>query len=272
MGPVWGGRSVDLQLAGKTAVVTGGSKGIGLAVVRTLLDEGMRVVTGSRSITAELKETAAVPVAVDLSTPDGPRRLIDEAVAELGGIDVLVNNVGVGDTEDFSQGALHNVISLPESAWEDSLNLHFFSALRASRAALPSLIERKGVIVNVSSIGARLAGVGPSDYNVSKAALRALTKVLAEQFGGQGVRAVSISPGPVSTGVWTDPDGFIGRLAQGQGVAHEEFSQQVMDSLGVSTERMSTPEEVARLIAFVASPINITGADYLIDGGVVKSA
>jgi NAD(P)-dependent dehydrogenase (short-subunit alcohol dehydrogenase family) len=263
---------VDLQLAGRTAVVTGGSKGIGLAVVRTLLDEGMRVVTGSRSITAELAATAAVPVAVDLSTPDGPARLIEEAVAELGGIDVLVNNVGVGDTDDFARGATNTVLTLPDSAWEHSLDLHFYSALRASRAALPSLIPRKGVIVNVSSIGARLAGVGPADYNVSKAALWGLTKVLAEQFGSKGVRAISISPGPVSTGVWTDPDGFIGRLARARGMAHDAFAEQVLDSLGVSTERMSTPEEVARLIAFAASPNNITGADYLVDGGVVKSA
>jgi NAD(P)-dependent dehydrogenase (short-subunit alcohol dehydrogenase family) len=263
---------VDLQLAGKTAVVTGGSKGIGLAVVRTLLDEGMRVVTGSRTITPELAGTAAVAVAVDLATPDGPGRLVDEAVAVLGGIDVLVNNVGVGDTDGFARGAVENVITLPDSAWQHALDLHFYSALRASRAALPSLVERKGVIVNVSSIGARLSGTGPVDYNVSKAALNALTKVLAEQFGGQGVRAISISPGPVSTGVWTDPDGFIGRLARERGMAHEAFAEQVMGSLGVSTERMSTPEEVARLIAFAASPNNITGADLLIDGGVVKSA
>lgn len=263
---------MDLQLAGKTAVVTGGSKGIGLAVVRTLLDEGVRVVTGSRSITAGLKETAAFPVSVDLSTPDGPQRLIDEALTELGGIDVLINNVGVGDVEGFAEGAMNNVLTLPDSAWKRSFDLHFYSALRASRAALPSLVERRGVIINISSIGARLAGVGPIDYNVSKAALRALTKVLAEQFGSQGVRTISISPGPVSTGVWTDPDGFIGRLATAQGVAHEVFSEQVLDSLGVSTGRMTTPEEVARLIVFAASPNNITGADLLIDGGLVKSA
>jgi NAD(P)-dependent dehydrogenase (short-subunit alcohol dehydrogenase family) len=268
---IMGGRFMDLHLAGKAAVVTGGSKGIGLAVVRTLLDEGMRVVTGSRSITAELKETAAFPVVVDLSTPDGPKRLIDEAIAELGGIDVLINNVGVGDHDRFAEGALSNIVTLPDSAWEHSFNLHFYSALRASRAALPSLIERKGVIINVSSIGARLPGVGPFDYNVSKAALNALTKVLAEQFGSEGVRVASISPGPVGTGVWTDPNGFVGILARSQGIAHEEFSKQLIDAVGVSTGRMATPEEVARLIAFVASPNNITGADYLVDGGLVKT-
>ena len=198
-----------LGLADKAAVVTGGSKGIGLAVARTLLDEGMRVVTGSRSITAELRKTAAFPVAVDLSTPDGPQRLTDAAVAELGGIDVLINNVGVGDHDRFAEGALNDLLTLPESVWAHSLNLHFYSALRASWAARPSLIERKGVI---------------------------------------------------------------GQVAQANGVAHDAFSTQLLGSLGVSTERLTSPEEVARLVAFAASPNNITGADDLIDGGLVKTS
>jgi NAD(P)-dependent dehydrogenase (short-subunit alcohol dehydrogenase family) len=261
---------MDLHLAGKTAVVTGGSKGIGLAVVRTLLAEGMRVVTGSRSITAELKETEAIAVSVDLSTASGPAQLIDNAVAELGGIDLLVNNVGVGDTADFAKGVRFNLLELPDEAWEHTFALHFYSALRASRAALPYLIERRGTIVNVSSTGARAATAGPVDYNVSKAALSALTKVIAEQFGGQGVRAVTVSPGPVATGVWTDPDGFVGRLAREQGVSQEVFIEQLIGASGVTTGRMAEPEEVARLIAFLASPVNITGSEHLIDGGMIK--
>uniref|UniRef100_UPI003F498064 SDR family NAD(P)-dependent oxidoreductase n=1 Tax=Nonomuraea bangladeshensis TaxID=404385 RepID=UPI003F498064 len=261
---------MDLQLAGKTAVVTGGSKGIGLALVRTLLAEGMRVVTGSRSITAELKETEAVPVAVDLSTVSGPVRLIDSAVMELGGIDLLVNNVGVGDTDDFSKGVRLNLLELPDDAWEDTFNLHFYSALRASRAALPHLIERRGTIINVSSVGARAAGAGPANYNVAKSALSSLTKVIAEQFGAQGVRAITVSPGPVGTGVWTDPDGFVGRLAKEQDVPHKAFVEQLVSASGVTTGRIAAPEEVARLIAFLASPVNITGNEYLIDGGMIK--
>jgi NAD(P)-dependent dehydrogenase (short-subunit alcohol dehydrogenase family) len=262
---------VDLNLTGKTAIVTGGSKGIGLALVRTLLAEGMRVVTGSRTITAELKETEAVPVTVDLSTADGPAELIRRAIDELGGIDLLVNNVGVGDTDDFSKGALLNLLELPEDAWAHTFDLHFYSALRASRAALPSLIERRGTIINISSVGARALAAGPANYNVSKAALSALTKAIAEQFGGQGVRAITVSPGPVSTGVWIDPDGFVGRLAKEQGVPHKSFVEQAMSGFGVTTGRMSTPDEVARLIAFLASPNNITGNEYLIDGGMIKN-
>jgi NAD(P)-dependent dehydrogenase (short-subunit alcohol dehydrogenase family) len=262
---------MDLQLSGKTAVVTGGSKGIGLAIVRILLAEGMKVVTGSRTTTAGLKETDAVPIIVDLSTPDGPSNLIAGALDVLGGIDVLINNVGIGDTEDLIKGALNSLLELPDHAWEHTFDLHFYSALRATRAALPSLVQRKGVVINISSAGARLVSAGPFDYNVSKAALNALTKVTAEQFGGQGVRAVTIAPGPVSTGVWTGTDGFIARIAKEQGLSHESFADQLKNSLDASTGRLSTPEEVARLVAFVASPTNITGAEYIIDGGVVKS-
>jgi NAD(P)-dependent dehydrogenase (short-subunit alcohol dehydrogenase family) len=262
---------MELELSGKTAVVTGGSKGIGLATVRTLLAEGMRVVTGSRTVTPALAETAAVPVTVDLATPEGPGELVERALAELGGIDVLVNNVGIGDTDDINKGLLHNLLDLPDSAWEHTFNLHFYSALRVSRAALPSLIERQGMIVNISSNGARLAGSGPFDYNVSKAALNALTKVITEQFGAEGVRAITVSPGPVATGVWTDPDGPIGRLAKQNGVEHQAFADQLLSTAGATTGRITTPEEVARLIAFTASPNNITGAEYLIDGGIVKN-
>ena len=262
---------MELNLSGKTAVVTGGSKGIGLAVVRTLLAEGLRVVSGSRTVTPELEETDAVPVTVDLSTPEGPTELIDHALAELGGIDVLVNNVGIGDTDEIAKGVLLNLIDLPDSDWEHTFNLHFYSALRVSRAALPSLIERQGTVINVSSAGARLVSAGPFHYNVSKAALNALTKVISEQFGAQGVRAITISPGPVKTRVWTEPDGLIARVAEAQGIEHESFAEQVMSTVGSTTGRMTTPEEVARLIAFAASPNNITGAEYLIDGGATKS-
>jgi NAD(P)-dependent dehydrogenase (short-subunit alcohol dehydrogenase family) len=261
---------VDLELAGKTAVVTGGSKGIGLALVRTLIAEGMRVVTGSRTITAELKETGAVPVTVDLATAEGPVELITRAVDELGAIDLLVNNVGVGDTDDFARGAMLNLLELPDDAWEHTFDLHFYSALRVSRAALPSLIERRGTIINISSVGARALGAGPADYNVSKAALNGLTKVIAEQFGAQGVRAITVSPGPVYTGVWSDPDGFVGRLARQQGIPHDEFVAQAIGGFGLTTGRITTPEEVARLITFLAAPNNITGNEFLIDGGMIK--
>ncbi len=262
---------MDLQLTGKTAVVTGGSKGTGLAVVRALVADGVRVVAASRRPTPELAATGAVHVAVDLTSDEGAVELVDRATAVLGGIDVLVNNVGIGDVDDLIKGAVSTVLELPDDAWKQTFDLHFYSALRVTRAALPSLIERGGVVVNVSSAGARLVSAGPAHYNVAKAALNALTKVVAEQFGGQGVRAITVAPGPIQTGVWTDPEGFIGQIAKAQGVPHEEFVATMTASLGATTGRISTPEEVARLIVFLASASNINGSEYLIDGGIIKS-
>jgi NAD(P)-dependent dehydrogenase (short-subunit alcohol dehydrogenase family) len=106
---------------------------------------------------------------------------------------------------------------------------------------------------------------------VAKAALNALTKAVSEQFGAQSVRAVTISPGPVRTGVWTDPDGMAARLASTQGVDHAAFAAQLVDGLGAATGRISEPEEIARVIAFAASPNNITGNELLVDGGIVKN-
>ncbi|MBF6228787.1 SDR family oxidoreductase [Nocardia abscessus] len=262
---------MDLQLAGKGVVVTGGSKGTGLAVVKALLAEGAQVVAASRRISTELKDTEAVHIAVDLTTPQGAVALVDQAIAALGRIDVLVNNVGIGDTDELVKGAVLSLLDLSDADWQRTFDLHFYSALRVTRAALPELIENKGVVINVSSVGARLVSAGPAHYNVAKAALNALTKVIAEQFGDQGVRAITVAPGPIATGVWTDPDGFIGRLAQREGIAHDTFVQQMTETLGASTGRISTPAEVARLITFAVSPNNINGAEYIIDGGITKN-
>lgn len=262
---------MDLGLSGQTAVVTGGSKGIGLEITRTLLAEGMHVVTGSRTVTPDLAATDAYPVVVDLATPDGAARLVGAAEDRYGPIDLLVNNVGVGDTDDVVRGALATLADLPDEAWQHAFDLHFYTALRAIRAALPSLVARRGTVITISSAGARLVSAGPFDYNVSKAALNALTKVVAEQYGPQGVRAVTVSPGPVRTQVWTDADGLIARLAAAQGIGHQDFADRLVAGLGASTGRISTPTEVARLVAFLAAPSNITGAEYLIDGGIIKN-
>jgi NAD(P)-dependent dehydrogenase (short-subunit alcohol dehydrogenase family) len=262
---------MDLQLADKVAVVTGGSRGIGLATVALLRAEGMQVLAGSRRGSPALEATGAAHHAVDLATADGPARLIEAAVARFGGLDLLVNNVGVGDTDKVVRGATQDLRTLGDDAWQHAFDLHFFSAVRAIRAALPSLLERRGVVVNVSAAGARLVGGGPADSNVAKAALSALTKVVSEQFGPQGVRAVTVSPGPTRTGVWTDPDGMIAHFARVQGVEHTEFVAGLVDSLGAATGRMSEPEEVARAIAFAASPNNITGNELLVDGGIIKN-
>lgn len=158
---------MELGLDRKTAVVTGASRGVGLATVHALRDEGVAVVGAARTITPELLASGAVPVAVDLSTEVGATLLIDRALAELGGVDLVVNNVGGGEVD------LGGLLDLSEQHWRDHFDINLFAALRVSRAALPTLIQRGGAIVNVSSIGAWQPAGPPLAYNVAKAALKA---------------------------------------------------------------------------------------------------
>lgn len=262
---------MDLALAGKTAVVTGASRGIGLATARALAHEGVRVFGAARTITPELLEVAPGSVAVDLATSDGARAVVDAAIAEAGGIDILVNNVGAGDVDTLRLGGF---LDAGDTQWHDLLELNLFSAVRASRAALPSLIARRGALINVSSINARVPSTGPVGYSEAKAALTAFGKRLSEEFGPQGVRVNTVSPGPVGTGLWRDPDGFGAKVAEAFGAAHEDFLAALPATFGVASGRITEPEEVAALIVFLASPVaaGILGADVVIDGGTVKTS
>ncbi|MGH4031725.1 oxidoreductase [Actinomycetota bacterium Odt1-20B] len=259
---------MQLNLTGKTAVVTGASRGIGLATVRALTAEGVRVVGAARTVTPELKEVAAAAVAADLATPGGVADLIDAAHTELGGIDLLVNNVGGGDDVEPV-----GFLDATDAQWESVLALNLLSAVRVTRAALPGLIERRGSVVNVSSVNSRLPAAGPAPYSAAKAALAALGKSLAEEFGPRGVRVNTVSPGVVRTAIWEDPEGFGGKVAAGAGAEHGAFLRQIPEAFGITSGRITEPDEVAALITFLLSDVaaNIVGADHVIDGGTVKT-
>ena len=168
---------MELQLHDKTAVVTGASRGIGLAVSRALAHEGVRVVGAARTITPELQETTVATVGADLSTADGAAAVVDGALAELGGIDILINNVGAGDADWIDIGGF---LDVDDQQWRDLFNLNLFSAVWMTRAALPSLLERHGAILNIASINARVPATGPVGYSEAKAALTAFGKPLSE--------------------------------------------------------------------------------------------
>lgn len=254
---------MDLHLTGKTAVVTGASKGIGLAITRQLVEEGARVVAAARTVTPELAALTATPVCVDLATPEGPARLAASALATLGGVDVLVNNVG--GAERFVP-----FLDLPDSDWQAAFEWNFFSAVRMCRALLPSLIERRGTIVNISSGSSRIPG-GPIDYSAAKAALTNLGKMLAEEFAGK-VRVNTVSPGATRTRVW-EGDGVGAQLAAAAGVDQATFLKGLPDATGITTGKLVEPAEIAALVAWLASPhaASVTGADYVIDGGAIKT-
>ncbi|GAA1604406.1 MULTISPECIES: SDR family NAD(P)-dependent oxidoreductase [Kribbella] len=260
---------MELQLKDKTALVTGASRGIGLAVVEQLTAEGVRVVAVARTVTPELRGTGSYVVPADLAAADGPERAVAAALAEVGELDLLVNNVGGGDGE-LAAGFLN----LDDEAWRQLFEVNYFATVRTTRAALPSLLRRRGAIVNVSSNSARMPSSGPVPYTTAKAALTALGKALAEEFGPQGVRVNTVSPGPVRTALLTDPAKYGGQLARTLGISHEDLLAALPQQTGMLTGRLIEPAEVAALVVQLCSPVtaSIVGADYLIDGGIVKTA
>ncbi|MFJ6838664.1 SDR family NAD(P)-dependent oxidoreductase [Streptomyces sp. NPDC091209] len=263
---------MELHLKGKVAVVTGASKGIGLAVVEGLVREGAKVVAGSRTSTPELEALAAghdvTVVSVDLSTAEGPETLVRAAVKRHGRIDILVNNVGAAQPRE-------SFLKVTDEDWQNVFGLTFFSAVRATRAAMPHLIEaEEASIVNISSINAQLPFPMVVDYSAAKAALTNLNKTLSEEFAPQGVRVNAVSPGPVRTPFWTAPGGFADATAAAAGVtAQEALDVVVPQSMGIASGRITEAREVADLTLFLASPVasNITGAEIVIDGGQIKT-
>ena len=262
---------MELGIAGKTAVVTGASRGIGLAIVQALAAEGVQVIGASRTITPELKEVAAATVSVDLSTRDRATGLAERAVEAVGGIDFLVNNVGAGDTDRMVLGGF---LDVPDEQWESIFDLNLFSALWTTRAALPSIIERRGAIVNISSINAHVPTGSPIGYGEAKAALTAFTKRISEELAPQGVRVNTVSPGVIGSSLWRGDQSLGSKLASAYGVDHASLLADIPEQFGIASGRIGEPEEVADLVAFLLSDraANIVGADYVIDGGTLKAA
>src|SRR3954451_11418223 len=258
---------MDLELAGKTAVVTGASKGIGLAIVQELAAEGVRVVAGARGV-ASLEGLENVrPFAVDLLDPEGPARLVDHALEEFGRLDVLVNNVGGVKVR------LDGFVNLTDEDFEGSLQLNFFSALRAIRAAAKAMLARgEGTIVNVVSVNAFYQPDGAViDYGAAKEALLNVSLALAQELAPQGVRIASVSPGQVSTDLWLCGEGVAATISRRAGVEAADVRAQA--TAGIPTGRFSTPREVATLVTLLASPrtANVNGSNFLIDGGLIKT-
>jgi NAD(P)-dependent dehydrogenase (short-subunit alcohol dehydrogenase family) len=260
---------MDLRLAGKVAVVTGASKGIGLAITRSLAAEGVRVVAGAMTGSAELDVLAdqkdVHPVLVDLTTPHGPATLITEAVNQFDGIDILVNNVGA------VRPRVDGFLAVTDDDWDWAMTINFFAAVRTTRAALPHLATRPDAcIVTISSVNAFLPDPSVIDYSAAKGALTNLCKSLSKEYGGK-VRVNTISPGPVQTDLWLGASGVAATVAQANGTTAAAVAQQA--AAAASTGRFTYPQEIADLALFLASSRanNITGSDFVIDGGLITT-
>ncbi|MGZ8707304.1 MAG: SDR family NAD(P)-dependent oxidoreductase [Gaiellaceae bacterium] len=250
--------------ATRCAVVTGAATGIGRATAYALARDGYAVtLVGRRAgpleeLAAELGERGgdAIAAPADVTSREQAAAAVGAAVEHYGGIDVLVNNAGVGDSAPLLEESLER--------WEETLRINLTGAFLITQLALPHLIERRGAVVNVASINGVLAGPGWTSYCVSKAGLIMLAKCVANDYGRNGVRANAVCPGWVRTPMG---DHDMDELARAQGIDREgayELAHR-QHPLG----RPAQPEEIADVIAFVASPraAYVTGATVMVDGG-----
>ncbi|WGL52376.1 SDR family oxidoreductase [Nocardioides sp. BP30] len=259
---------MDLELAGRRALVTGASKGIGLAIARALATEGASVIAGALTGSAELDEltrTADVrAVSVDLSSPAGPVALVEEATAD-GDLDILVNNVGA------VRPRLQGFTAITDEDWAWTLGINFLAAVRTMRSAIPHLLQRPGAsIVTISSVNAFLPDPGVIDYSAAKGALTNLCKSLSKELG-PAVRVNTISPGPVRTDLWLGSGGVAATVGGSSG--HDPAEVVRRQESQAATGRFTYPSEIADLALFLASPraANITGSDFVIDGGLITT-
>ena len=246
---------MDLGLERKACVVTGSTGGIGLETAKLLVADGARVVTNGRSEAPGVGE--ALHVRADLAEPDAPARLIDDAVAALGALDVLVNNVGFAVQARFED--------VPDEEWDSMWQLNVMSYVRAIRAAAPHLRASRGAIVNVSSTAGKRPSTGMPHYSVTKAAVLSLSRLVADVYAADGIRCNAVTPGPTATEAWLGAGG----LADQQGGDRDAVLAKV--GAGRPLGRLAEPEEIAAVIAFLASPraSYVTGAAWSADGGTV---
>ncbi|OWQ48412.1 short-chain dehydrogenase [Roseateles noduli] len=258
--------SFDLQLKGLRAVVTGGTMGLGAAVVQTLVEAGARVATSARDVSVQRLEGVTY-VRADLMTADGVTHLAQSVLEQWGGVDIVINVLGGSSTPGGGFAAIS------DEHWMAELNLNLMPAVRLDRALLPAMLAQgSGVIVHVSSIQ-RVMPLPESTtaYAAAKGALTTYSKSLAKEVMPKGVRVLSVAPGWIETEASVR---FAERLAADAGTDYEGGKRIVMDALGgIPLGRPAKPQEVADLIVFLASPraASISGSEHRIDGGTVKT-
>lgn len=258
---------MDLGLDGKACIVTGASRGIGLATARLLASEGASVLLLARDAEA-LDEAAgrcgerARTLAIDVTDPGAGDRATAECVSAFGRVDVLVNNAGATEARPMDE--------LTDAEWQAQWELHVMAPMRLMRAAAPLMAGRgAGRIVNVCSSSGKRPSLTNVAYSVTKAAQLSLSRAWADAWAERGVLVNAIAPGPVDTGMWLDEGGLADQAATARGITREQAlaAQRAKIPLG----RFGSEDEIAAVIAFLCSEQagNVVGAAWSVDGGAV---
>jgi 3-oxoacyl-[acyl-carrier protein] reductase len=262
---------MDLGLEGRVCVVTGASRGIGVAVAERLCAEGGRVLLVARSAEALVEAAArcsraggeAAPLSLDVTDPDAGERMVTAAIERFGSLDVLVNNAGTARRKRLEETT--------DADWQDAWEINVMAPMRAMRAAIPGMLERGwGRIVNISSSAGKRPTSQTPDYSVAKAAELSLSRLLDDRYAERGVLVNAVCPGPVKSEMWMAPGGLLDQAIELGGGGSRETALEAVGA-GRPIARLAEVAEIADAIVFLCSEraSYVSGAAWSVDGGSV---